>query len=516
MSHCRCDLACALPPHRRVHLSPRVFFSAILLPLSPRLFHFDCQLKIPFALDAEGRIVDIHDVPPSVAGTFRCAACKQFVTRKQGDVRVWHFAHKADTACTTAFETALHLLAKQILVESDTLRVPALVCRLQHERPGPEDITLCVERILHWDTPGEAEVWVDGIRPDFRGVCQGKAIFVEVTVTHAPDVAKLEVLKRLQTPTLEIDLSAVPRDVTGPEVRRLVLDATKGKRWAFYPGEAEARAQLRAMRKQRDAAAYAALEEAYEEERRLDAVLTVSRADAHAAHLKKIEKANAFFRAGPPAQKLAFLAGKLGMPVKAWPAILGHDVRGASAIKVSTRIWQADVFRRHIVGQRVRHTIPTVSVEPVTDWLIQRYAIASNESTSVRVAVWDFLSVLERADYLRRRMRQEFVILRDVLGDETKVPSAEAKARALEAATHGYCWTRGGADASQFWSAARKTGVHVAPSEATLLLSAWQAPRFRMSNEAAYAQSVAARLRISVEKAVELLVAAGVFVRAVA
>ncbi|WGS45250.1 hypothetical protein LFL97_21110 [Burkholderia sp. JSH-S8] len=156
-----------------------------------------------------------------------------------------------------------------------------------------------------------------------------------------------------------------------------------------------------------------------------------------------------------------------------------------------------------------------MTVEAVADWLIERYDIASSKSTSVRVAVWDFLSALERADYLRRVVRQEFEILRDVLGDETQVPSTEAKIRALETATHGYCWARGGVDASQFWSAVRKTGVHVAPSEATMFLSARQDPRLRKPNEAAYARNVATRLRIPVEKAVELLEAAGVFVRAV-
>lgn len=471
-------------------------------------------MKIPFALDEKGRVVDIQDVPPSIEGTFRCAECKQLVTRKQGDVRVWHFAHNAETACTKAFETALHLLAKQILVESHTLRVPALVCQL-HERPSHEDITLCVEHTLRWDATGELEVWVDGIRPDFRGVCQGKTIFVEVTVTHKPDAPKLEALKRLQTATLEIDLSAVPRDVTAPEVRRLVLDATGGKHWVFYPGEAEARARLKALRNQRNAVFYAALEQERQEERRLDAALNAARADARADRLVRIEKANARFRAATPARKLAFLAEKLGKPVTAWPAILGHDVRGASAIKVSTRVWQADVFRRHVHRQRALQLNPKVTVEAVADWLVERYDIASTESTSVRVAVWDFLSVLERADYLRRRVRQDFEILRDVLGDETEVLNPEAKARALETATHGYCWARGG-DTSQFWSAVRKTGVHVAPSDATMLLRAWQDPGLRMSNEAAYARSVATRLRIPVEKAVELLVVAGLFVRGVA
>ncbi|VVD61118.1 hypothetical protein PEP31012_00106 [Pandoraea eparura] len=472
-------------------------------------------MKIPFALDGKGRIVDIHDVPPSVEGTFRCAECKQLVTRKQGDARVWHFAHKAEASCTTAFETALHILAKQILVESDTLRAPALVCQL-HEQPSGEDITLCVEHTLRWDVAGEAEVWVDGIRPDFRGVCQGETIFVEVTVTHEPDRPKLEALKRLQTPALEIDLSAVPRDVTASEVRRLVLDAAEGKCWLFYPREAEARARLEALRNRRDAAEYASLDEVYREERRLDAALNAARADAITDRLVKIEMANARFRSATSAQKLAFLVTKLGKPVTAWPAILGHDVRGGSAIKVSTRIWQADVFRRHILRRRARNPNQRITVEAVADWLIERYDIASSESTSVRVAVWDYFSALEQADYLRRCVRQEFEILWDVLGDETRVPSSDAKARASKTAPLGYCWARGDVDTSRFWSAVRKTGVHVAPSEATILLNTWQEPGRRMSNEAAYAQSVATTLRISVEKAVELLAAAGVFVRAVA
>ncbi|WGS45257.1 hypothetical protein LFL97_21145 [Burkholderia sp. JSH-S8] len=159
---------------------------------------------------------------------------------------------------------------------------------------------------------------------------------------------------------MEIDLSAVPRDVTAPEVQRLVLDATESKRWVFYPGEAEARGRLKALRNQRNAAAYAAFEQEHREERRRDAALNAARADARANHLVKIENANACFRAGTPAQKLEFLEGKLGKPVTAWPAILGHDVRGASAIKVSTRIWQADVFRRHIHRQRKRLS-PAVS-----------------------------------------------------------------------------------------------------------------------------------------------------------
>lgn len=134
-------------------------------------------------------------------------------------------------------------------------------------------------------------------------------------------------------------------------------------------------------------------------------------------------------------------------------------------------------------------------------------------SRAVRVAVWDFLSALERVGSLRRRMRQKFEMIRDVLGNETEVPRPPVKAKALEFATRGYCCARGGTDASQFCSAVRKTCVHVSPAEGTLLLIAWQAPRLGMSNVETYPQTVAARLSIAAEKAVELLAAAGVIKR---
>lgn len=124
--------------------------------------------------------------------------------------------------------------------------------------------------------------------------------------------------------------------------------------------------------------------------------------------------------------------------------------------------------------------------------------------------------MLERVGYLRWRVRQEFEILRDELGTETQVPSPEAKTMALETATRGLIWSQDLADESQFWSAVRKTAVHVAPGEARMLISAWRDARLRRANAAAYTRSVATTLRIPVETAVEFLTKAGVFVRVVA
>jgi len=105
-------------------------------------------LTIPFALNALGHVVAARDLSMQAPGLFRCAACQSPVILKQGEVRSWHFSHLPGSDCTKGFETALHLLAKQILVEHRHLRAPSLVS--VDDRSLKKNITLCNEHVIHW------------------------------------------------------------------------------------------------------------------------------------------------------------------------------------------------------------------------------------------------------------------------------------------------------------------------------------------------------------------------------
>ncbi|GAB7536103.1 competence protein CoiA family protein [Burkholderia sp. 3C] len=470
-------------------------------------------MKIPFAVDSSGRIIDIQDVPPPAPGSFKCAVCKREVIRKQGEKRIWHFAHKVDSDCTGTSETALHKLAKQTLVESSLLHVPAAICTLDDES-DLRSITLRDAKTLRWDEPGEAEVTVATIRPDFRGVCNGEAIFVEVTVTHKPEKPKLEVLRRLQVPTLEIDLSSAPRDATAHEIRNLVLSASERKRWAFYPGQVEAIEELNRMQRQRDLEAYDELVREEQEERRLNVARTEAHADKLAEIFKRTERIHATFRALPPRQKLEFLEDELGKPAVFWPAILGQSVRGADAIRVPSRIWQADVFREYILGRKSRGALALVKLEEIADWLHERYEIPAANSRPVRVALWHFLSGLERADYLSKLNGQQFKVLRDRLGDESRIPTLEEKARIQEEALRGCQWSSRKPDIGKFRQTVRDMGIFISPGvERDILLELQeQATCWRYIPES-YAKLTAWRIELPVELVVGLLTSAGVFVR---
>lgn len=469
------------------------------------------SLANPFALSRLGLLVAAHDLPKHAAGPFRCPACQGPVILKQGDVKTWHFSHRPGSDCATGFETALHLFAKQILLEHGHLRVPALVC--VDESSLEEDIAVCDEHTILWDAAGEAEKWMEGIRPDFVADCGDQLLIIEVVVTHAPDDKKQAQLDRLAMPALEIDLSDVARDITIDALTRRIVDTTTGKRWLFYPGWAEAQALLDARFLEEET-------RLKEEEAELAAELARERAQARreraaalarqAAARRKIEQANERFRQAPDAEKHAYLAWKLGLTERDWPPVFGSAVRGASSVKARTRIWQADVFRKFIHGQRSLRSTPALTVDGAAEWLTQRYAVLPAASTSLRVAVWDFLSLLEKHGYLRRKVRQEFEILKDVLLAQGQLEPTYALHPAATA-TRGLFWSSNFVEETELYLAAEQTGVRLPPDAARRLNGSHSTASASLS-EAEYANSVSVAFHLSLEQTVEFLVAAGIFV----
>lgn len=60
-------------------------------------------------------------------------------------------------------------------------------------------------------------------------------LLVEVTVTHGIDHEKLQRIRKLNLPTLEVDLSAMGGRLTREQFRDLVVDQIVGKRWVHHP-----------------------------------------------------------------------------------------------------------------------------------------------------------------------------------------------------------------------------------------------------------------------------------------
>lgn len=187
-----------------------------------------------FALDKDGRVRSVDEVDRGLACECVCPACGERVLARQGEVREWHFAHASGADCAAGAESALHLAAKQVLLESGGMVLPAISVS--------ESMTLPDGRIGR-GTASRNEVWMDfssveveqpvgTIKPDVVAVLGRTMLFVEIAVTHFIDADKQSVIDQLGVPTVEIDLSKFVREKLGwDDVRNIVVDGVAHKSW---------------------------------------------------------------------------------------------------------------------------------------------------------------------------------------------------------------------------------------------------------------------------------------------
>lgn len=76
----------------------------------------DCNLT--YALDSEGKLVNIEQVESGIKCNCICPACEESLVAKKGKKREHHFAHSSGKNCEDAYETMLHQLAKDKFQEA--------------------------------------------------------------------------------------------------------------------------------------------------------------------------------------------------------------------------------------------------------------------------------------------------------------------------------------------------------------------------------------------------------------
>lgn len=71
------------------------------------------QPYLTYAVDSNGKLVHVDDVPKGKACGCFCPNCKGRLLARQGEKRKHHFSHLSGTECEHAYESMLHLLAKE-------------------------------------------------------------------------------------------------------------------------------------------------------------------------------------------------------------------------------------------------------------------------------------------------------------------------------------------------------------------------------------------------------------------
>lgn len=162
------------------------------------------------------------------------------------------FAHHGAAGTHACLEAAIHAAGKQALLDANGLFVPRYEIEVVDRSAEGEIIRLTSEmsaaRRVRFDR-SQAEVAIQGVRPDVVGYRGNRILLVEIFVTHRVDESKQRKLDEQGLPALEIDLSDLPSRGAAlglDAVRQRVVDDPDHKRWLVHPGTLVAQAKLRA------------------------------------------------------------------------------------------------------------------------------------------------------------------------------------------------------------------------------------------------------------------------------
>lgn len=208
-------------------------------------------LRVPFGV-GDGRMWLPREVPTGLACRCTCPGCGQpLLAKNAGPRRQAHFAHHAARACSGAFESAVHRMAKQLICERQRLVLPAWngaegmpnPMEVKDDNGGklrsqPVDFPARESRLRR----AVAEVALQDYRPDVVAEDDEGELLIEIRVSHAVGELKARNVRSEGRRMIEIDLSRVtPTQAEDPELfERLVLDHPRNRTWIACPRATDA------------------------------------------------------------------------------------------------------------------------------------------------------------------------------------------------------------------------------------------------------------------------------------
>ncbi len=303
-------------------------------------------VRLAFGQTAQGRIVSIREVVSGRACGCVCPACEEpLIARKSGArprPRADHFAHARDGACVGALETALHKLGKQIVMDELGLTLPAIAA----EREGVRRQTHAAKHQVF--ESGRVEVALPGVVADVVLRRRASDLIIEILVTHASDAEKVERIRAQKTSAIEIDLSKLPRRADLETVREAVL-VSAPRKWLFNPAQDAVEAQVAEVLAGR---AEAARQRVLRQAQTLVGHWAALPAPKDGTDLPAVRSALAQIEASG-------LSAHVDAPV----------LRGAKALSVSPKAWQAVVLKIVVIDQQPWYGRPGLSIAALRERL---------------------------------------------------------------------------------------------------------------------------------------------------
>ena len=208
--------------------------------------------------NSDNEVVNINEIPKELRGLkcdCICPNCGQTLVARKGEIREQHFAHYFDKTIAhksgmfycdveKANESALHLMAKQIIAQELAIRVPerlispeeANVDWFMREIDARFEPYTYQESKLITALSVDLEVHLNGFTPDVVLRTERGELLIEICVSHKVSEEKVERVQEYNAATLEIDLSGyLDAPITRDELRDIIINKKTCKHWIYYP-----------------------------------------------------------------------------------------------------------------------------------------------------------------------------------------------------------------------------------------------------------------------------------------
>ena len=185
---------------------------------------------LTYALDATDNLVHIDEVPTGNKCNCKCRYCNSpLYAKNKGQVREHHFAHANGHECEGAWESSLHLLAKEVLKESGRIMLP---------KSNSKDFPTGYTRIHNVEIEKLDKRY--GIRPDAECTTdKGERILIEFNFSHKIDDEKRQIIIDNNLKCIEIDIKYQVLDKA--ELNKFLTCTDKNRKWITSIQKAESK-----------------------------------------------------------------------------------------------------------------------------------------------------------------------------------------------------------------------------------------------------------------------------------
>lgn len=162
------------------------------------------------------KLVHISEVVSGLECNCVCPHCGSRLIARKGNEKTHHFAHYKLADCNHGTETALHIMAKNIIAQTKQIFVPLVHKDIYGNSGGG--------KVVAFEKAELEKQLSDTVRSDVLLSNGDRFLNVEIKVTHEIDLNKKIELFNLGIPTIEIDFSDIKSNFTTQLIEKRLLD----------------------------------------------------------------------------------------------------------------------------------------------------------------------------------------------------------------------------------------------------------------------------------------------------